>query len=212
MTKAYLDTKLTYTEDNKLIDEFGNCVMMGWEKEWMKASAEVVCKNGGDILNIGFGLGIIDTYIQEYKPSSHWIVEAHPDVYSKMLEDGWHRKDNVKVIFGKWQDVVHTLPSFDGIYLDTFMDSGLGDKFIPQLKKLLKPSGIFSYWEGKYNKYINPELTDYLVKDFDFTFEVLKLSGIPSYKEQGGVYINEKWDQCIIPVITHKKNYDRCLL
>jgi len=212
MTKPYLDTKLTYIDNDKLIDEFGNCVMMGWEKEWMKASADVICRNGGHILNIGFGLGIIDTFIQEYKPDSHWIVEAHPDVYRKMLEDGWHKKDNVKIIFGKWQDVIHTLPSFDGIYFDTFKDSGIGDKLIPTLKTLLNPKGIFSYWEGKYKSYIDPELTDYLVKDFDYTFETLKLKNVPSFKEQGGAYFNEDWDQCIIPIITHKRETKRCLL
>lgn len=208
----YLDTKLEYTQDGRLIDEFGNCVMMEWESEWMKRSAEIICQQGGDILNVGFGLGIIDKFIQTYNPSSHWIIEAHPDVYKKMLEEGWHKIPNVRIIFGKWQDVIHTLPTFDGIYFDTFMDSGIGDKFIPQLKNILKPSGIFSYWEGSYNQYLNPELTNYLVKDFDYTFEILKLDNVPSYSEQGGVYFNQDWDQCILPIITHKKDKKRCLL
>lgn len=36
---------------------------------------------GGDVLNVGFGLGIIDTAIQSHRPRSHTIIEAHPDVY-----------------------------------------------------------------------------------------------------------------------------------
>jgi protein arginine N-methyltransferase 2 len=30
------------------------------------------------VLNVGFGMGIIDTALQEYQPSLHIIIEAHP--------------------------------------------------------------------------------------------------------------------------------------
>ena len=50
----FLDEKLTFFED-RVVDEQGGCVMMNWESEWMKRSAEIVCRNGGDVLNIGFG-------------------------------------------------------------------------------------------------------------------------------------------------------------
>ena len=46
----------------------------------MEESAKVICKNGGDILNVGFGLGIIDSYIQQHKIKSHTIIEIHPGV------------------------------------------------------------------------------------------------------------------------------------
>ena len=42
----------------------------------------------GDVLNIGFGLGLIDGYVQGLKPRSHTIVEAHPDVYKHMIDLG----------------------------------------------------------------------------------------------------------------------------
>jgi spermidine synthase len=207
----YFDSKLIYL-DGKLITEDGSCVMMDWEADWMKRSAEIICKNGGDILNIGFGMGIIDSFIQEHNPATHWIIEAHPDVYKKMLEDGWHKKPNVRIIFGKWQDVIHTLPMFDGIYLDTFHDSGKGDTFVPILKKILKPNGIFSYWEGVSKDYMDPHFTDFLVKDFDYSFEILKLDNVPSFEEQGTPYFDENWTQCVIPIITHKKNFNKSII
>jgi hypothetical protein len=37
-----------------------------------------ICASGGDVLNIGFGLGLVDEEIQKHKPRSHTIVEAHP--------------------------------------------------------------------------------------------------------------------------------------
>jgi protein arginine N-methyltransferase 2 len=36
---------------------------MGWEKPLMEVHAKIICSKGGDILNVGFGLGIIDTFI-----------------------------------------------------------------------------------------------------------------------------------------------------
>lgn len=210
----YLDEKLTFYED-KIVDEAGGCVMMNWESEWMKRSAEVVSTTKGDILNIGFGLGIVDSFIQTHNPKTHTIVEAHPDIYAKMLKDGWQDKPGVKIIHGRWQDVKDQLSQYDGIYFDTYRDAGFIDQLIPLVKKILKPNGVFSYWEGRYNSYIDPLVTSALVKDFDYSFEILKLKKVPSFKEQtseGNGYFNEKWDQCVIPIIKHKKNYKKTLL
>lgn len=39
--------------------------MMGWEDPLKEQHARVMCgQGGGHYLNVGFGLGIIDTYIQ----------------------------------------------------------------------------------------------------------------------------------------------------
>ena len=56
----------------------------------MEAHAEAVCSGGGDVLNVGFGMGIVDGAIQRRRPRSHTIVEAHPDVHRHMLETGVH--------------------------------------------------------------------------------------------------------------------------
>jgi type IV protein arginine methyltransferase len=65
---------------------------------------------GKTVLNVGFGMGIIDTILQQgYNPQRHYIVEAHPDVYRHMLEQGWDQKPNVVLLFGKWQDVIPQL-------------------------------------------------------------------------------------------------------
>jgi len=37
--------------------------------------------SGRAVLNIGFGMGIVDNALQRRKPSRHVIVEAHPAVY-----------------------------------------------------------------------------------------------------------------------------------
>lgn len=41
--------------------------MMGWETPLMERHAAVICANGGAVLNVGFGLGIVDGFIQQHK-------------------------------------------------------------------------------------------------------------------------------------------------
>ncbi|OMO70706.1 hypothetical protein COLO4_28541 [Corchorus olitorius] len=116
---AYLDDRVSFSED-KLMDSDSKAVMMAWEKPLMEAHAKAVCSGGGSILNVGFGMGLVDTAIQQYGPAKHTIVEAHPEVYERMLRTGWGEKDNVKIIFGRWQDVLSQLESYDGIFFDTY--------------------------------------------------------------------------------------------
>ena len=79
VNKEYLASALHYSED-RLLDDENNAVMMGWETPIMEKSAALMCPTEGrDVINIGFGLGIIDTFLQKYHPRSHTIVEAHPD-------------------------------------------------------------------------------------------------------------------------------------
>lgn len=42
------------------MDEGGGAVMMAWEGPLMEAHAQAVCTTPGDILNVGFGLGLVD--------------------------------------------------------------------------------------------------------------------------------------------------------
>jgi len=111
----------------------------------MERHASILCpREGLAIINIGFGLGLIDTFIQKSKPCMHYIVEAHPDVYKHMIETGWDKKPGtpqqlalthktnrtntncvgVTILFGRWQDMIpqHVEGQilFDGIYFDTF--------------------------------------------------------------------------------------------
>lgn len=80
----------------------------------MEAHAKAVCSGGGHVLNVGFGMGLVDTAIQQYSPVTHTIVEAHPVVYKRMLQSGWDKRENVKIIFGRWQDVLSQLETYDG--------------------------------------------------------------------------------------------------
>jgi hypothetical protein len=156
--KRFLEQKLTFEGSEAVYDEFGDPVMMDWETEWMEESAKIICSKGGSILNIGYGLGIIDSFIQTHSIYFHTICEHHPDILEKMRKDGWYIKPNVTILAVRWQDMltVDTIAPFDAIYFDAYHilnkydagGEGFLEGFIPLLPKLLKKHGIFSFWPG----------------------------------------------------------------
>lgn len=134
--RDYLHTSATYSSTTgDLIDKDGDAVMMEWERPLMALHASIITHNEGEtsitattktkknVLNVGFGMGIIDTYLQQYEPENHYIMEAHPDVLAKMEKDGWGGKGNVTILKGRWQDtyqaVIDSGVRFDGIFFDT---------------------------------------------------------------------------------------------
>ncbi|KAI9360411.1 ankyrin repeat family protein [Zopfochytrium polystomum] len=145
----YLAMRLKF-EDDRLIDEQSNGVMMGWEAPLMQLHADIIApRKGLDVLNVGFGLGIIDRMLQEKEPNSHTIIEAHPDVYRKMLADGWDKKKGVRILFGRWQEVLDQLESYDGIFFDTFGEYYNDLKeFHEHVPNILREDGIYSYFNG----------------------------------------------------------------
>ncbi|TVU44873.1 hypothetical protein EJB05_04335 [Eragrostis curvula] len=145
----YLDSRVSFSED-KVMDAESKAVMMEWERPLMEAHARAVCTiTGGKVLNIGFGMGLVDEAIQRYEPEEHTIVEAHPEVYARMLKLGWGEKKNVRIVFGRWQDVMPQLGSYDGIFFDTYGEYYEDMReFHQHLPTLLKPGGIYSYFNG----------------------------------------------------------------
>lgn len=154
---TYLETKLEYTQDALVTKENRDGVMMDWETGIMELAASTVCPAPREqltVLNIGFGMGIIDNLIQSHHPHKHYICEAHPDVLAKMKADGWYDRADVVVLEGRWQDSLNALLDqgsvfFDGVYYDTFSEHyhdmlDLYDLIVG----LLKPDGVFSFFNG----------------------------------------------------------------
>jgi hypothetical protein len=95
-------------------------VMDRVEAPLMKRFAEIVTQNGGDILEVGFGMGISADFIYNSNINSYTCIEIHPIIYQNALE--WAKdKSNVTIILGDWIDIIPTLPKkYDGIFMDTF--------------------------------------------------------------------------------------------
>ena len=155
-SQQFLSSTLSLSGD-RLLDDQQNGVMMAWERDIMQQSADsILTRPGLKVLNIGFGMGIIDSYIQSHtrRPSTHHIVEAHPDVIAPMKAQGWHEKADVVIHEGKWQDVLPKLTAegktFDAIYFDTFAESysDFRNFFSEHVIGLLEQEGRWSYFNG----------------------------------------------------------------
>lgn len=156
--QAYLAAALEYKDGALVTKENQDGVMMDWETDLMQLGCESLFRTAqsgeANVLNIGFGMGIIDTMIQAKNPAKHYICEAHPDVLANMRKNGWFEKPNVVVLEGRWQDNLDELLSsgevyFDGIYYDTFSETYEDMlELFNYVVGLLKPTGVFSFFNG----------------------------------------------------------------
>lgn len=144
---------LTFTDDGIYITETintGEAVMHIGEKGLMHTLANLVTQNGGDILEIGFGLHLSADAIQS-KPNikSHTIIEIHPQIYEKALE--WAKnKPNVKIILGNWTEIIPKLTNtFDGILHDTHRDRYI-HTFLDTIKPICNINCIVGFFEYKF--------------------------------------------------------------
>jgi protein arginine N-methyltransferase 2 len=160
----YIDKTLIFESDKiYYYDEIFDVnfeVMMDWEDSLMSASAAYVCQNGGDILEIGFGMGISAGYIHSHSINSHTIIENHPDVIPKA--QSWASgKPNVIIVTGSWYEVKDSLSTYNGLFYDTFGDDDM-QYFSSSLSSLIKPGGVVTWWNnyvGENNYYNIPNVT-----------------------------------------------------
>ncbi|KAG5976934.1 Arginine N-methyltransferase 2 [Claviceps digitariae] len=170
----YLQSALTYDSD-KLVDSDLNGVMMSWETDIMRQSVAALLPEhhhqqkqqqqpGKRILNIGFGMGIIDGMFAETNPSRHHIIEAHPSVlqhaskpessFGPAWEKSAPQPGAYKIWAGKWQEVVPKLLEqgevYDAIYFDTFGEdyAQLRMFFMEYVPGLMDQDGRFSFFNG----------------------------------------------------------------
>ena len=150
---TYLSSSIIFFNDKittKLQETFGDMeipVMMDWEDSLMSASAAYITQNGGDILEIGFGMGISAGYMHSHSIDSHTIVENHPDIIPKAVE--WaSNKSNVTIVSQSWYDVKDSLGTFDGIFYDSFGDDDMVH-FSSSLSGLTKNGTKVTWWNNE---------------------------------------------------------------
>ena len=131
--------------DDKIIGEFEQEIMMNWESPIMEKSAEFICHNKGDILEIGFGMGICSDYIQAQNVNSHTIIEIHPQIIER-LKIWVNGKSNVTIIEGDWNSV-SGLSTYDGIFIDTYGDDNWSN-FKPFALDKVKDGAKITYWNN----------------------------------------------------------------
>ena len=175
-------------------------VMQAWEHPLMEVMAAEVTSNSGDILEIGYGMGISAREIIKRGCRSYTIIEAHPEVAAVARE--WAKQQSVliDVIEGFWQDVVSDLgKQFDGILFDTYPLSEEERHcnhfaFIPVAPSLLRHQGLFTYYSDETVSF-RAEHMKLLLTHFS-EVKLIKIAKLKPYSDC------EYWDQSemIIPV------------
>ena len=155
----YISQSLSF-EDDKIYFLGNNSeereVMMDWEDILMSASAAYVTENGGDILEIGFGMGISADYIQSHSIKSHTICENHPQIIPLAL-DWASNKPNVTIITGSWYSNLNNLSTYDGLFYDTYGDAD-NEYFPTSLANLMNVGGKATWWNGSEGDHFYPSI------------------------------------------------------
>jgi amino acid adenylation domain-containing protein len=140
----------------------GQQVMQDWEAPLMEAMAKVVTETHGDVLELGFGMGISATYIQKFGVRSYTVVEYNDEVVKRFHE--WKRQfpgRDIRLIHGRWQNVTDQLGTYDGAFFDTvptYEDEYLrevidnvvmAEDFFPVAAKCLRPGGVFTWYTNE---------------------------------------------------------------
>jgi guanidinoacetate N-methyltransferase len=160
IVEEWAKAQAKYGDTDLVID--GQQVMQDWERPYMEAMARVVTETHGDVLEIGFGMGISATYIQTMGVRSYTVIECNEDVRKKF--ESWKSRypgRDIRLAFGKWQDVIDTLGLFDGIFFDAYPlseqefnkyvieDVTFAQHFFEPAARHLKQGGIFTYYSNE---------------------------------------------------------------
>jgi protein arginine N-methyltransferase 2 len=150
-------------------------VMMDWEDTIMYASAQYVAENGGNILEIGYGMGISANYIQSFRPTSHTVVEIHPEIASQARR--WSKGgEGITVLEGDWFNLKKEIQAnapYDGIFYDAYGDEN-EQKLVDFCISILNKGGRFTLW----NPLPYPFREQKKVTNEQITYDIIDLSNV----------------------------------
>ncbi len=154
MAKDWNSSKAHYDGSQLIIE--GQQVMQDWERPLMKAMADVVTESHGEVLEVGFGMGISASFIQQAGVTSHTIIECNHDVAAEFETwRGQYPGRDIRLVSGRWQDVYQSIGPFDAIFFDTYPleeeesvqtvinSITFAESFFPIAATLLRKGGVF---------------------------------------------------------------------
>jgi guanidinoacetate N-methyltransferase len=160
IAENWAKSQASYDDTQLIID--GQQVMQDWERPYMEAMSKVVTETHGDVLEIGFGMAISASYIQAMGARSYTVIECNEGVMQQFEQ--WKARypgRDIRLVQGKWQDVIDTLGLYDGIFFDTYplseeefgkyvvRDVTFAQHFFAAAARHLRPGGIFTYYSNE---------------------------------------------------------------
>jgi spermidine synthase len=162
----------------KEIEEIPEMIMHRGLTNFAQKSAEIITQNGGNILEIGFGMGISSTFIINENITSYTCVEINDNIFSDA--QNWSiGKNNVSIINSDWEDfLLSTGLKFDAIFCDC-LEQDEFDSFYEKSKRVLNNGAIIScYGSGVYLENDNMNIYDTIpnpeIFDEDFTQDIFE--------------------------------------
>jgi guanidinoacetate N-methyltransferase len=137
-------------------------IMEEWQLPLMETMAAIAARSGGDVLEIGFGLGVSAELMQRHGVRSHTVVECNPSVIERF--ERWRSAypgRDIRMVPGLWQDVIADLGKYDAIFFHTYaLDEDesvellersvtFAAHFFPAAAEHLRPGGVFTYLTGE---------------------------------------------------------------
>ena len=181
-------SKSTAIYDEHTLRIAGHPVMEDWEMSYMEKLADISTFKGGNILELGYGLGLSAKAIQNHNIDSHYIVECHPDVVARCAKDFHYAIgiNRLHVLSGFWQDITPLIKenTFDGILFDTYpmSEEEIHSNhfwFFQEAYRLLRMGGIFTYYSDEANKFSDKHLEKLMAAGFkkkNIKFEICEVN------------------------------------
>lgn len=97
-------------------------IMEDWQTPIMKQMAAYATDSHGDLLEIGFGLGVSASFVQEQGVKSHTIIEMNGPCIENHFTP-WRAKypnSDIRLHHARWQDALSKLGKFDGVLFHAF--------------------------------------------------------------------------------------------
>jgi guanidinoacetate N-methyltransferase len=180
----------------------GKQVMQAWERPLMEVLAREVTAVGGDVLEVGYGMGISAQEIMKRGCRSYTVIEAHPEIAATARAWGERQGRSVTVLEGFWQELAPNMqPHFDGILFDTFPicqeDAHINPTaMIPAMQRLLRAGGVLAYYSGADANFPQDQV-GLLLTYFD-EVTLIKVTGLQPYPHPRCDYWNQPY--MVLPV------------
>jgi spermidine synthase len=132
----------------------------------MRAMAGVVARPDRELIEVGFGMGISATYVQELGVRTHTIIESNDEVSQAALQWRATLPDrDIRLVQGRWEEMAGSLAPVDAILFDAYPQSDaefsatvvesvtFAERFLPTAAALLRPGGVLTYYTNEIDSF-----------------------------------------------------------